>query len=244
MSHAITKRQLREQRRAERQAAEAAERARATRKRRLFQLGGALGLAAIVLIAAIAVSSSGGSKPAAPSPGLLAGISEHNGVLGDPKAPVTVTEFVDLQCPICAKASQTVVPSLINDYVRPGDVKLQARTLSFIGPDSVRAARVAAGAEKQGRLWPFLETFYAKQGPENSGYVTDDFLRSVASASGVNASKALTFADGSTSQTPLARANAEAQKLGINGTPTFVVQRGNGKPQVVSADKLGAALAR
>ena len=125
MSHAITKRQLREQRRAERQAAEAAERARATRKRRLFQLGGALGLAAIVLIAAIAVSSSGGSKPTAPSPGLLAGISEHNGVLGDPKAPVTVTEFVDLQCPICAKASQTVVPSVINDYVRPGDVKLQ-----------------------------------------------------------------------------------------------------------------------
>jgi len=244
MSHAITKRQLREQRRAERQAAEAAERARATRKRRLFQLGGALGLAAIVLIAAIAVSSSGGSKPAAPSPGLLAGISEHNGVLGDPTAPVTVTEFVDLQCPICAKASQTVVPSVINDYVRPGDVKLQARTLSFIGPDSVRAARVAAGAEKQGRLWPFLETFYAKQGPENSGYVTDDFLRSVASASGVNASKALTFADGSTSQTPLARANAEAQKLGINGTPTFVVQRGNGKPQVVSADKLAAALAQ
>jgi len=244
MSHAITKRQLREQRRAERQAAEAGERARATRRRRLLQLGGALGLAAIVLIAAIAVSSSGGSKPAAPSPGLLAGISEHNGVLGDPTAPVTVTEFVDLQCPICAKASQTVVPSVINDYVRPGDVKLQARTLSFIGPDSVRAARVAAGAEQQGRLWPFLETFYSKQGPENSGYVTDDFLRSVASASGVNASKALTFADGSTSQTPLARANAEAQKLGINGTPTFVVQRGNGKPQVVSADKLGAALAR
>jgi len=244
MSHAITKRQLREQRRAERQAAEAGERARATRKRRLFQLGGALGLAAIVLIAAIAVSSSGGSKPAAPSPGLLAGISERNGVLGDPTAPVTVTEFVDLQCPICAKASQTVVPSVINDYVRPGDVKLQARTLSFIGPDSVRAARVAAGAEQQGRLWPFLETFYSKQGPENSGYVTDDFLRSVASTSGVNASKALAFADGSTSQTPLARANAQAQKLGINGTPTFVVQHGNGKPQVVSADKLADALAQ
>ena len=244
MSHAIPKRQLREQRRAERQAKEAAERARATRKRRLFQLGGALGLAAVVLVAAIAISSSGGSKPAAPSPGLLAGIPEHNGVLGDPNAKTTVTEFVDLQCPICAKASQTVVPPVIRDYVRPGDVKLQARTLSFIGPDSVRAARVAAGAEQQGRLWPFLETFYAKQGPENSGYVTDDFLRSVASASGVDASKALAFADGDTSQTPLARANAEAQKLGVNGTPTFVVQHGNGKPQVVSADKLAAALAQ
>ena len=103
---------------------------------------------------------------------------------------------------------------------------------------------MAAGAEQQGRLWPFLETFYAKQGAENSGYVTDDFLRSVAAASGVDASKALAFADGNMSQTPLTRANAEAQKLGVNGTPTFVVQHGNGKPQVVSADKLAAALAQ
>ena len=244
MSHALTKRELREQRRAERQAAEAAARARASRRRRLLQLGAAVALAAVVLVGAIVISSSGGDKPAAPSPGLLAGIPEHNGVLGDPKAPVTVTEFVDLQCPVCAHASQTVLPPVIRDYVRPGDVKLQARTLSFLGQDSVRAARVAAGAERQGRLWPFLETFYAKQGPENSGYVTDDFIRSVATASGVDAAKALAYADGSTSQTPLARANAEAQKLGISGTPTFVVQRGNGKPQVVNADGLAAALAQ
>ena len=114
MSHAIPKRQLREQRRAERQAREAAERARATRKRRLFQLGGALGLAAVCVVAAIALSSGGGSTPA-PSPGLFSGIPEHNGVLGDPNAKTTVTEFVDLQCPICAKASQRVVPPISRD---------------------------------------------------------------------------------------------------------------------------------
>jgi protein-disulfide isomerase len=243
MSHAITKRQLREQRRAERQAKEAAERARATRRRRLLQLGGALGLAAVFVVAAIALSSGGGSTPKA-NPGLFSGITERNGVLGDPSAPTTVTEFVDLQCPICAKASQTVVPPVVNDYVRTGKVKLQARTLSFIGNDSVRAARVAAGAEQQGRLWPFLETFYAKQQAENSGYVTDDFIRSVASASGVDATKALAYADSGKSETPLARANAEAQRLGINGTPTFVVQKGDGKPQVVTADQLAGTLAK
>ena len=104
-------------------------------------------------------------------------------MLGDPDAPVTVTEYVDLQCPICAEASKQTLPTLINDYVRTGKVKLQARTLSFLGPDSVRAAQVAAGAREQGRLWPFLETFYAAQGTENSGYVTDDFLREVADGS-------------------------------------------------------------
>jgi protein-disulfide isomerase len=243
MSHAITKRQLREQRRAERQAAEAAERARAARRRRLFQLGGAVGLAAIVLAVAIALSSGGGTKPsAAHSAALLRGIPEHNGVLGNASAPTTVTEFIDLQCPICARTSQDLMPSVIRDYVRTGKVKLQARTLHFIGPESETAARFAAGAQAQGRLWPFIEAFYAQQGAENSGYVTDAFLRTIAAESGVNANKALSYAGTAKAQKPLTRANAEAARFGVNGTPTFVVQHGNGTPQVVSADGLVAAL--
>jgi protein-disulfide isomerase len=245
MSHAITKRQLREQRRAERQAAEQAERARAARRRRLLGLGGALGLAAVIVVAAIALSSGGGDKVSPQqSAALLSGIPEHNGVLGDPKAPVTVTEFVDLQCPICAATSRTVLPGIVRDHVKTGQVKLRARTLSFIGADSVRAARVAAGAEKQGKLWPFLEAFYAAQKTENSGYVTDAFVRSVANAAGVDASAALAYAGKAQSQAPLAAANAAASRYGVNGTPTFLVQKGNGQPQVVGADQIAGALAQ
>ena len=52
-------------------------------------------------------------------------------------------------------------------------------------PGLGQAAKVAAGAKAQGKLWAFLETFYASQGTENSGYVTDDFLTSVATTAGV-----------------------------------------------------------
>ena len=62
--------------------------------------------------------------------------------------------------------------------------------MSFLGPDSVKAAKFAAGAKAQGKQWAFLETFYASQGTENSGYVTDDFLDDIAKASGVDADKA------------------------------------------------------
>jgi protein-disulfide isomerase len=191
------------------------------------------------------VSSSGDTKrsPAAAA-ALFAGIPEHGGVLGDPSAPVTVTEYVDLQCPICAAASRATLPGVVRDYVRTGKVKLQARTLHFIGPDSVRAARVAAGAERQGRLWPFLEAFYAAQKTENSGYVTDSFLRSVATESGVNSGEALAFADTAAAQKPLARASTDAARLGIDATPTFTVDRGDGAPKVVTAAELGAELAR
>jgi protein-disulfide isomerase len=134
------------------------------------------------------------------------------------------------------------MPSVIRDYVRTGKVKLQARTLHFIGPESTTAARFAAGARAQGRLWPFIDVFYAEQGAENSGYVTDAFLRTIAAEAGVDANRALAYAGTAKAQKPLTRADAEAARLGVNGTPTFVVQRGHGAPQVVSADGLEAAL--
>ena len=164
---------------------------------------------------------------------LFTGIPEKNGVLGDPSAPVTITEFVDLQCPICAETSRTTLPQLIQNQVKTGKVKLDARALQFIGPDSVRAAQVAAGAREQGRLWPFLAAFYAAQGQENSGYATGDFLRSVAQSAGVNADEALAYAQTDAAADQLNQANSEAETRGIDSTPSFVVTGKDGKAHVV-----------
>ena len=249
-----TKRELREQRRTERVEAERAEAAAAARRRRGFTLLGALGVALVAVVVAIAISSSGGD-PETPAPAastgeattLFAGLPERDGVLGKRNAPLTVTEFVDLQCPICAETSKTTLPTLVEDYVRTGKVKLDARTLHFIGPDSSNAALMAAGAREQGKLWPFLEAFYARQGEENSGYVTDDFLRQVAQASGVDADKALAYAKTAAAQETLNQANRDAQALGVDATPTFTAARGDGQAKVVAGgnhdiDSLSAAL--
>ena len=246
-SSTLTKRELREQRRTERQAAEAAEAAHTRRRRRLWQLGAAAGLALVAVVVAVAVSSSSGTpkRPAPAKSTLFAGIPEHNGVLGDAKAPLTLTEYVDLQCPICAEASKQTLPWLVDDYVRTGKAKLALRTLHFIGPESERAARVAAGAERQGRLWPFVEAFYAVQGQENSGYVTDGFLRSVAKAARVDAGKALAAADGEPAMRRLEQADADATRLGVGSTPTFTVEKAGGQPRVIGSGVLShAALAK
>jgi protein-disulfide isomerase len=201
-------------------------------------------LAAVVLIAvlvaagAIAVSASSDPHPKSASvtpPGdLLAGIPERKGVLGSSRARVTVTEFVDPQCPVCAAASRELLPQLIDRYVRPGKIKLDARVLHFIGPDSVEAARYAEGAREQSKLWPFLETLYANQGQENSGYVTPAFLGAVARAAGAEPRAG--------SDAALDAADAEAKRLGVDATPTFLVERPGAKPQVVDAAHLEAAL--
>ena len=239
----MSKQAVIERRRAARIEAERAGQAREVHTKRLWRLGAAVAAAAVIAGVGIAVSSSGGAKPAAPATtsSLLAGIPEHNGVLGDPKAPLTVTEYVDLQCPICAKAAQSTVPALIHDDVRSGKVKLQVRTLSFLGDDSVRAARVAAGAERQGKLWPFLEAFYARQGTENTGYVTDGFLREVAKASGVDASQAIGQADSSFASGRLQRADADASRMNVQGTPTMTVKRCNGAERTLTASPRDAA---
>jgi len=204
----------------------------------------ALAAAAVLTAVAIAVSASGGTTPrtpTAPASTLFQGIPERGGVLGDPNAPLTLTEYVDLQCPVCAEASKQTLPWLVENYVRTGKAKLDLRTLHFLGPDSERAARVAAGAQAQGRLWPFVEAFYAAQGAENSGYVTDEFLRGVAKAAGVDAGKALAAADGEPALRFLERANADATRLGVNSTPTFAVAKGDGAPKMIGAGVLDQA---
>jgi protein-disulfide isomerase len=227
--------------RAERIAAERAQAARELRARRLRRLG-AIVLSAAVMVAGAAVVSAAQDQRTAPPAGetssLLAGLTERAGVLGDPKAPLTVTEYLDFQCPVCAVAARETLPVILRDYVRTGKVRLEARALHFLGEDSVKAARVAAGAERQRRLWPFIEAFYARQGTENSGYVTDDFLGEVAGVAGVDLDRALDQADSAFATARLDRANADGERLGVQGTPTFSVRRGDEPERVLEADPL------
>jgi protein-disulfide isomerase len=162
----------------------------------------------------------------------FAGIPEHRTLLGDPKAPATLVEFADLQCPFCAQFARDVLPGLLREWVRPGRLRLDLRLVSLIGPDSRRAARLAGAAALQNRLWPSAELFFLNQGAENSGYVTPEFLRAIATATpGLDAGKALAARDSVTVTTQLARARRSAEKLGVAATPSFFLLR-PGRPPV------------
>src|SRR5438067_692666 len=183
-TRAEQKRAAREER--ARRASELADRER--RKRRLWQLGAAVAIAAAVVIIAIVVGSTGKSKVA--SPAIFGGIPQQGLALGNPKAPVTMTEFADLQCPFCREYTAKVLPTLVSRYVRTGKVKMVFEDIAFLGSDSVTAGRAAAAAAQQNKLWQFIDASYAKQGQEDTGYVTPDWIRGVAqSVPGLNVNR-------------------------------------------------------
>jgi len=245
-----TKSERRAAARAIREQRERAERRSAERRRRLLQLGGAVALAAVVVVAAVVLSgggsegraSSGGAPSAAQSRevgALFAGIPQRGTVLGDPRAPATLTEFADLQCPFCAEYARDVLPTVVRDYVRPGRLKLDLQLMSFLGPDSVRAARMAAAAGMQNRMWPFAELFYRDQGQENSGYVTDAFLRGIGSAvPGLDVQRALRQRSSPAAARAVQAATRAADHAGVESTPTFFVTRGGGQPRALELQTL------
>jgi protein-disulfide isomerase len=200
-----------------------------TRSSMLIRLSLLAGLAVVAVLAAVVVASPGkdddsgkGGSPAAVT-SALKGIPQSGVTLGSPHAPVTMVEFADLQCPFCAEYSRNVLPTIIDRYVRTGKVQLQLRLLRFLGPDSDRLARVAAAAAGQNRMWQFIELAYERQGRENSGYATDDFINSLAADAGLKQTDA-----GAAAERQVRQSEQAAQSLGIDSTPSFLIGRTGG----------------
>jgi protein-disulfide isomerase len=200
------------------------------RRQRLLQMAaGAAFLVIAVVLVLIVVNSGNGSggdttiDDAAEVNRSLAGIPQTEMVLGDPKAPVELIEFGDLQCPVCAGYAKEILPPIIEKQVKKGQVKLDFRNLVIIGEESIPAGAAALAAGEQGRGWNYLEIFYRNQGAERSGYVTDEFMEAVAKAAGVK-ELAKWNQDRKKLSGAVEETTAEAQQLGYEGTPSFAIK--------------------
>jgi protein-disulfide isomerase len=231
-------------------ASEHQEAAAAQRRRRLGQLGGVVLAAAAVVAILVAVSSGGGttttSVPSAgqaadagDAPSLLGGLPQSGLTLGKASAPVTLVEFNDMQCPICRDYTSAVFPTLVKRYVRTGKLRMEMRLQSFIGPDSVTAGKAVAAAAQQNRAWTFADIFYGNQGQENSGYVTPDFVQSIAAATpGVNDAQQVRDAAAPNAAQALKQGTAAFDARGLTGTPSFLIGKTGGPMSVLNFSAL------
>lgn len=161
-------------------------------------------LSLALLVAVIAVSSSGGTSAAKRQVGilrepdaaprtyaLLASIPQHGSVLGYRNAPVTLQFFGDLQCKESRQVMLGALPFLIRRFVKAGELQIRFRSTetdtAFAGGwfefREQQSAALAAGA--QDKLWNFIDVFYREQGVEYTAYVNEAFLDQIAKQAGL-----------------------------------------------------------
>lgn len=200
------------------------------------------GLAVALVIVAVVVSQSGsdhgpgGGETGDEIAATLEGIEQEGFSAGDPRAPLEMVEYGDLQCPFCADAAVEVVPELVSEYVESGDLRITFAPVAFIGEDSIEAAQMAAAAAMQDRGFAFVEQFYADQGVENTGYVTDEFLTEVGErVPGLDVDRALEDRSSAEAQALLDRASVQADRDRIESTPTFLLGERGGELEPIEA---------
>ncbi|HEX3153220.1 MAG TPA: thioredoxin domain-containing protein [Candidatus Angelobacter sp.] len=82
-------------------------------------------------------------------------------VVNNSKAPVTIIEFFDYQCPFCQKTNPAVEEAIKK---HPGKVRLVLKNLPLsIHPDSALAHQAALAAGEQDRFWEMHDLLFANQ---------------------------------------------------------------------------------
>jgi protein-disulfide isomerase len=193
-------------------------------------------------IVTIAIATGSGRRPpeSPPHPGdvvqtidsLLAGIPQSSNTLGRAGAPVTLRWFGDLECPFCKEFTLGALPSIIQRWVRGGQLKIEYFSMETATrePKVFQKQEVAAlAAGMQDKMWNYLETFYHEQGEEGSGYVTERYLRAIAAqVSGLNQTLWAEDRYDPTLPARLQAARMVARRAGFTGTPAFLIGRSGG----------------
>jgi len=178
------------------------------------------------------------SKPAPaaepqPTTVRLADVAAH--VLGAANAPVTVVEFTDYECPFCKRFHDQTWPEIRKNYVDTGKVRFVVRDLPLPFHEHAMPAAIAARcAGEQGKYWPARDRLFGSQ-----AILTAEAVRQALLGIALEAAAYDACARRPGWQQSIEADVAEAERIGINGTPGFVIARKTGG-QLEGALVLGA----
>jgi protein-disulfide isomerase len=159
---------------------------------------------------------------------------EGGATKGAKNAKVTLVEFTDYQCPFCNRHFRDTLPQIDNDYVKTGKIQYVLREfpLEAIHPLAFKAAEAANCSGEQGKYWEMHDRLFG-----NQNALAAEQLPSHAQAVGLDAVKFKTCLESGRYATKLRKDLAEAQKAGVNGTPTFFLGLTDPKGSEIKAVK-------
>jgi len=135
---------------------------------------------------------------------------------GNAKAPVTIIEFSDYECPFCKKVEPTVREVL--KVYGPDKVRFAYRNFPLPFHQSARPAAAAAGcAAEQGKFWEYHEKLMdaTDLSPEN--------MKKLAGEVGVDQKKFDECVAADKFKDAIDKDLAAGEEAGVNGTPAFFI---------------------
>jgi protein-disulfide isomerase len=189
------------------------------------------GIAIGVLIVAVVAAGQLGGKASGKlsDPGFVYPAALLDGPnVGPAGAPVVMQVYEDYQCPICARYSLDVEPSLVNKYAAAGQLRIEHNDIAILGSggaddESVITAKGAYCANEQDKYWSYAHWIYNNQLGENKGDFNKDRVTQIAVAAGVEEQAFSSCLDGEAALTHVSDTTAKAVGLGINSTPTMYI---------------------
>ena len=135
-------------------------------------------------------------------------------VLGNPTGDVTVIEFFDYACPFC----KAVEPRLQAFLKADRKARLVVEEFPILTPQSSLASRAALAAARQGKYAEFHRALMLNRGALDEGAIFQ-----VAHAVGLDVAR-LRHDMGSTALAAAIASNLKlARTIGVQGTPTFII---------------------
>ncbi|MGQ0843524.1 MAG: MauE/DoxX family redox-associated membrane protein [Sporichthyaceae bacterium] len=197
----------------------AAARERYSRLQRRVSLGV---VAALLVGSGSAVAIAAATAPGAPQR-IPAGVTAAGGILvGQADAPRTVVVYEDPQCPIC-KQFEDGPGSVLTDAVETGQVRVEYRMRSFLGPESVRAVAALGAAQDAGRFADLRRALFAHQPAEHSGGYTARELIALGRGIGLTDPAWVTAVHEQTYAAWARRIDDRASRDGNTGTPQLLL---------------------
>ena len=142
----------------------------------------------------------------------------HSPVIGNKNALVTIVEFVDFQCPFCARFHKPVT-EILKAY--PNDVNyiLKNFPLSF-HPQARPAAKAAFAAAEQGKYKEMVDALLA-----SGNSLSEDTFKNIAKDIGLNVNKFLKdYKDKDAQWERYIQTDISlAGQVGVRGTPTIYI---------------------
>jgi protein-disulfide isomerase len=160
-----------------------------------------------------------------------------NPFIGKENAPVTIAFWSDFQCPYCKAfevggvpqiTTPAAFPQILKNYVDTGKAKVVFMDFAFLGDDSITAAQYSRAVWKlyPAQYFDWRTAVMVAQDQEHGGFGNAASIDALsAKIAGIDATKlaADVEANASTYNTMIEADKAEAGKVGVQATPSFVI---------------------